>query len=172
MERLDIYDKNRIFTGRSIIRGEKLNADEYVLVALVWITNSRGELLITLRSPEKESWPNHWENTGGAVQAGETSLEGCVRELMEETGISAAASELTLINEHRGRNAFFDTYAIVKDVSVGDLRLQQGETADAQWVTVERFEEMCADGSVAEPIAGGYRRVKPALMEYIKNRRT
>jgi len=136
MERLDIYDKNRIFTGRNIVRGEKLNADEYVLVALVWITNSRGELLITLRSPEKESWPNHWENTGGAVQAGETSLAGCVRELMEETGISAEASELTLINEHRGRNAFFDTYAIVKDVAVSELLLQQGETAEDDFVLI------------------------------------
>ena len=94
MELLDIYDKNRIFMGRSIVRGEKRTADEYVLVALVWITNSRGELLITLRSPEKEHWGNYWENTGGAVQAGETSLIGCVRELMEETGISAEASEL------------------------------------------------------------------------------
>ena len=168
MELLDIYDKNRIFTGRSIVRGEKRTADEYVLVALVWITNSRGELLITLRSPEKEHWGNYWENTGGAVQAGETSLIGCVRELMEETGISAEASELTLIDEHREGNAFFDTYAIVKDVSLNELCLQPGETSDAQWVTVERFEEMCADGSVAKPIAGGYRRVKTALMEYIK----
>lgn len=168
MELLDIYDKNRRFTGKSIVRGEARRDDEYILVALAWIVNSRGELLITLRSHEKESWPDHWENTGGAVQSGESSVEGCVRELMEETGIIAEASELTLLNEHLGKVAFYDTYAIVKDIDIGQLRLQPGETADAQWVTVERFEEMCADGSVAEPIAGGYRRVKPALMEYIK----
>lgn len=168
MELLDIYDKNRRLTGKRIVRGESHGADEYVLVALVWIVNSRGELLITLRSPEKESWPNHWENTGGAVQAGESSLEGCVRELMEETGIAAEASELTMINMHRGKNAFYDTYAVKKDISITELHLQPGETVNAMWVTVERFEEMCADGSVAAPIAGGYRRVKPALMEYMK----
>ena len=168
MELLDIYDKNRKFTGKTIVRGEYLAPGEYVTVALVWIVNSRGELLITLRSPEKEHCPNQWENTGGAVLAGERSIEGCVRELMEETGIEASTSELTLINEHRGQNAFFDTYAIVKDISCDEVTLQPGETADAQWVTIERFEEMCVDGSVAEPIVGGYRRVKPALMEYIK----
>jgi len=40
MELLDIYDKNRIFTGKTIVRGERLAAEEYVTVALVWIVNS------------------------------------------------------------------------------------------------------------------------------------
>lgn len=168
MELLDIYDENRKPTGKRIVRGDSRKSDEYVLVALVWIVNSRKELLITLRSHEKESWPDHWENTGGAVQAGEDSLSGCVRELMEETGIAVKASELTLLNEHRGRSAFYDTYAIRKDIPIEEVKLQPGETADAMWVSVERFEEMCADGSVAAPIAGGYQRVKPALMEYMK----
>lgn len=169
MELLDIYDENRKFTGKRIVRGESRCQDEYVIVVLVWIVNSRGELLITLRSPEKESWPDYWENTGGAVQAGESSVEGCIRELMEETGISAETSELTLINSHRGKGAFYDAYAIKRDISIDELRLQPGETVDAMWVTVDRFEEMCADGSVAAPVAAGYRRVKPRLMKYIKS---
>ncbi len=167
MELLDIYDKNRNFTGKRVVRGTPRKAGEYFLVALVWIVNSRGELLITLRSPEKESWPNHWENTGGAVIAEESSAEGCVRELLEETGVRAEISELTLLNEHRGETAFYDSYAILRDMPIENVRLQPGETSDAMWVSVERFEAMCADGSVAAPIVGGYRRVKPALMKYI-----
>ncbi|MDD6189556.1 MAG: NUDIX domain-containing protein [Clostridiales bacterium] len=167
MELLDIYDENRNFTGKRIVRGERRGKDEYGLAVAVWIVNSRGELLITLRSPEKESWPDYWENTSGAVQAGESSLEGCIRELREETGISAEPSEPVLMDIQRSKNTFFDSYVIKKDIAIDELRLQPGETVDAMWVTVERFEEMCADGSVAAPIAAGYRRVKPLLMKYI-----
>jgi len=102
------------------------------------------------------------------VQAGESSIEGCIRELREETGIAAAASELTLLEQRQGRTAFYDTYAIKKDVSTAQLTLQPGETADAMWVSVERFEAMCADGSVADPIAGGYRRVKQTLLDFVE----
>lgn len=168
MELLDIYDKNRRFTGKITVRGQQRGEDEFVLGAVVWIINSRKELLITLRSPEKESWPDYWENTGGAVLSGESSIEGCLRELKEETGIQAEASQLTLLGTEMGNDTFFDIYAIVKDVDIADVRLQPGETADARWVTVGEFEAMCDEGSVAQPIAVHYRRVKPALMEYIK----
>lgn len=168
IEMLDIYDENRRLTGRTVARGEPIAQGEYVTVSLVWIVNSRGEILITLRSPEKEHCPNQWENPGGAVRAGETSLEGCMRELREETGIVAEASELTLLDAHRGWGAFFDTYAVLRNMPAEDVKLQEGETAGAMWVTVERLEEMCADGSFAAPIAEGYRRTKPALLEYMK----
>ena len=169
MEYLDIYDENKKLTGRRTVRGERRGKGEYVLGVVVWIVNGRGELLITLRSPEKDSWPDYWENTGGAVLAGESSVEGCLRELREETGIRAEASELTFLDTEKGKDTFFDVYAVRRDVTLDELSLQPGETADAMWVTVERFEEMCADGSVAEPIAEHYRNMKPLLMEYMKS---
>ena len=168
MELLDIYDKDHRLTGRTTVRGERRERGEYVLGVVVWIVNSRGELLITLRSPEKESWPNYWENTGGAVMAGESSVDGCVRELLEETGIKADASELKLLDIEKGRDTFFDMYALKRDIELDELQLQPGETSDAMWVTVERFEEMCRDGSVAEPIARHYYNMKDKLMSYIK----
>ncbi len=166
-ELLDIYDGNRRFTGRVMLRGEALRPGDYRLVVLVWIVNGAGELLITLRSPEKEDWANYWENTGGAVKAGETSREGCVRELFEETGIRAEPDEPELLSSHRGKSAFYDAYAIRRDISAEQVRLQPGETAAAMWVSRRKFEKMCRNGSVAAPIAAGYRRIRPALESFI-----
>ena len=166
-ELLDIYDENRRLTGRVVLRGEELKPGDYRLVVLVWIVNGAGELLITLRSPEKEDWANFWENTGGAVKAGETSREGCVRELFEETGIRAEPDEPELLSSHRGKSAFYDAYAIRRDISADKLRLQPGETVDAMWVSRRRFEKMCREGSVAAPIAASYRRIRPALENFI-----
>ena len=53
---------------------------------------------MTLRDKAKPVYPNCWENTGGAVLAGETSLEGALRELREETGLAAQPEALRLLD--------------------------------------------------------------------------
>lgn len=72
MELWDLYDEHRAPLGRTHQRGLPLAPGEYHLAVIVVIVNSRGEVLLTRRSPEKAVCPGWWENTGGAVQAGET----------------------------------------------------------------------------------------------------
>ena len=52
--------------------------------------DEENQFLLTLRSPEKKEYPLCWENPGGGVQWGEESLTAALRELKEETGISAS----------------------------------------------------------------------------------
>lgn len=168
MEFLDIYDESKNLTGRQIQREAPRGSREYVLAAVVWVTNSCGELLITLRSAEKASWPGYWENTGGAVLAGERSCDGCLRELREETGIYAHPDELVFLTCEKDGGAFFDIYATKQDIPLESIRLQAGETEAAMWVTVEKFEKMCENAEVADPIIRHYRSAKPLLMEFIQ----
>ena len=91
------------------------------------------EILVTLRHPAKETYANCWENTGGSVLAGETSRQGAVRELKEETGIGVSEEELMLLGSVRGISAFYDFYVVRKDVELSDIVLQENETADARW---------------------------------------
>ena len=58
----------------------------------VWVYDGRGHLLLTRRAREK-SFAGTWENSGGAVKAGETSRQAIARELYEETGIQAEPEE-------------------------------------------------------------------------------
>ena len=124
---------------------------EYHINVFVWIFNSAGELLLTKRSPEKESYPNLWETTGGAVLAGETSRQAIVRELREETGLCAATEELVFLDSVRGKTWFSDTYALRRDAPLSQIVLQPGETCGARWVTRAAFERMIAAGEVAQP---------------------
>ena len=96
MELVAIYNEART-TQNTHRRGEPLPQGWYMVIAAVWVVNKRGELLLTLRSPEKKEYPNTWENPGGAVLAGETSKQGMVRELREETGIMAEESQLEFL---------------------------------------------------------------------------
>ena len=162
-EMQDIYDENRKPLGKTAPRWEERLPGEYSLYISVWVTNGRGELLITLRDKNKKYCPSQWENTGGAVLMGETSAEGCSRELFEETGIAAPKDKLILLETHMGRNTFLDTFAFVCDDAPKEIRLQPGETDAARWVSRAEFETMCETGEVAPPIAECYSRVKPKL---------
>ena len=113
MELWDLYDEHRAPLGRTHQRGLPLAPGEYHLAVIVVIVNSRGEVLLTRRSPEKAVCPGWWENTGGAVQAGETSRQAILRELEEETGLAPRPEELTLLLQEDCRDGtHFDIYAL------------------------------------------------------------
>lgn len=156
MELWDIYDINRNKTGQTHVRGRPMRRGEYHLSAFVWTFNSDGQLLLTRRSPEKESYPNLWAVTGGAAVAGETSLQAMQRELFEETGIRAEAEEFRLVGSYRRKNGFCDVYFLKKDVPLERLVMQPGETCDARWVSRAEFEALSAAGQVAKPDVSRY----------------
>ena len=74
MELNDIYDENRNLTGKLHRRGTPWKPGEYGVVVCVWVYDGRGHLLLTRRAREK-SFAGTWENSGGAVKAGETTVE-------------------------------------------------------------------------------------------------
>lgn len=167
MEYCDLYDENRNFLNKTILRGEPLPKGCFVVAVSVWTVNSNGELLLTLRAPEKESWPNYWENTGGASLAGESSFAAAVRELREETGISVQENELCFLGTERWQNGFMDVYGCRKDIPIENIVLQPTETAAAQWASFEQTEKMCQSGEIAAPIAERFFALKPILLQFV-----
>ena len=166
MEVWDLYDENRRPLGRTHRRGEPLPAGSYHLGVDIWTVNARGEILLTLRAPEKDDLPNEWENTCGSVLAGETSLQGALRELREETGIVAGPEELEWIDSRcGGRDCLSDSYLLRRDVELGQLVFQAGETVDAMWVTPAKLEEMIARPEGARPVGSRWPFVREKLLE-------
>ncbi|MDR0889529.1 MAG: NUDIX domain-containing protein [Oscillospiraceae bacterium] len=167
MEFWDIYDAERKMLPRKHRRGMQLARGEFHIVVSVWVYNSKKELLLTKRAPQKESFPNLWENTGGSAVSGETSLQAIARELREETGIHAGEEEFILLDSSRERSSFYDTYLLCKDVAIADTVMQAGETCEARWVTLAQFKKMLAAGEVAAPIVRrfGYleKKIKNAI---------
>ena len=141
MELWDLYDKDRRPLGRTHQRGLPVPPGAYHLAVIVVILNPKGEVLLTRRAPEKDACPGWWENTGGSVLAGETSLEAITRELREETGLAARPEEFTLLlrEDCRG-DTHFDIFALSREVDAGTIQFQPGETDAAQWMPLEDWE--------------------------------
>ncbi|MFA6948009.1 MAG: NUDIX domain-containing protein [Eubacteriales bacterium] len=143
----DLYDENRKPTGKTHIRGMQLVQGQYHIVVQAWVYNSRGELLLSRRHPNKH-WPLYWECTGGSVTAGEDSVTGIIRELSEEIGIAVSPNELRLIRSVRRKNDFLDEYILKKDCDIGQLSYQPTEVIDAKWVSVTSLRDMFSRGEV------------------------
>ena len=167
MDLWDLYDKDRKPLGILHKRGEPLKRGTYHLAVGIWTVNSKNELLITLRDKAKKEWPSLWENTAGSVLSGESSRQGAVRELFEETGIRANEDEMVLIGTERTRNAFGDCYAVRKDVPIDNIVFQSGETCDAKWVSLSTLDEMIEDGLVAPPVANRLAKIRKDLEKFI-----
>ncbi len=161
MEFNDIYDKDRKLTGRTHRRGTIWRKGEYGLVVCVWVHDGKGNFLLTRRAPEK-SFAGTWENSGGAAQAGENSLQAITRELREETGICARPEEFELLCSGRDRNAHYDFYCLLRDADT-PVTLQPGETDAYQWVGFADIHQMIEKGMICKIIAKQFLRQEPLL---------
>ena len=139
----------------------------YHIAVGIWTVNHQNQILLTLRAPEKPDWPNMWENTAGSVLSGETSRQGAVRELFEETGIRVTEEELFLLGTERTRNTIGDCYIVRKTVPLKEIVFQKGETCDARWVSLEELDQMIAAGEVAPPVSGRLSRIRKCFEAYL-----
>lgn len=149
MELWDIYDADKKVTGRTMKRNDWCLKDgEYHLTVLGVIKRPDGRFLITQRVMTKSWAPGHWEVSGGAAKAGESSLDAVKREVLEETGIDVSDAEGGYVftykreNPGQGDNYFVDVYLFEKDITDVDVHLQEEETLGYRFATVEEIKEI------------------------------
>ena len=162
MEWNDIYDEHRNLTGRLHQRGTPWQPGEYGAVVCVWVYDGRGQLLLTRRAKGK-SFAGTWENSGGAVQAGETSRQAIARELFEETGIRAEEEEFELLDTDQDRNIFYDHYCLKRQISLKEIVLAEGETDSVMWASFGKVRWMIRTGKICKIIGNQFKRQERQL---------
>ncbi|MCL2203962.1 MAG: NUDIX domain-containing protein [Defluviitaleaceae bacterium] len=148
----DLLDEDRQPLGITHRRGQPKPPGTYSTVVHSWLVNTKGDILCTRRAMTKLGAPGMWEIPSGSVEAGEHSRQAAVRELREETGIALppeAAEGGILFYSQREDTAFWDNWLFRYDFDLADVVLQEGETMDAQALTIEKIMEMTAQGSFA-----------------------
>jgi 8-oxo-dGTP diphosphatase len=99
---------------------------KHVVAASALVTNEQGEVLL-VRTPRRG-----WEFPGGQIEKGETIIEGLQREILEESGITAAIDNLIGIYSNIKRPPKV-IYGFLGHAITGTLRTSP-ETVDVRWV--------------------------------------
>ena len=148
-ESWDLIDIHRNPTGETWIRGTKAQIPQgkFHVIVSVWTVTRDGKILITKRHSNK-SFGGMWENTGGAVISGETSLEAAARELKEETGLDKAQGTLTFLGDVWHIGYVVDTYLFTADFEIDDLSLQPEEVVAAKFATRKDIEKLHTLGQI------------------------
>ena len=143
MERMDVYDRERQKTGRTMDRADTPAPGDCRLVVHVCVFNAAGELLIQRRSAEKFSYPLRWDvSAAGAVDAGETSGQAAEREMREELGYALELADSRPVMTVNFPNGFDDIFAVERDIDPEKLTLQTEEVCEAKFVPLEEAERM------------------------------
>jgi len=148
VEMWDILEADGKKTGRFVRRGDELKEGEYHLVVHIWIKNSKGEYLISKRSPNKDLG-NLWECAGGSAIAGEDSLTAALREAKEEVGITlniGKGEKIYSFKRESSLNNIVNVWLFREDFDISDVVLQEGETCDAKWVSQSEIFRMINSG--------------------------
>lgn len=162
----DIYDENRKKTGKIVERGVyEFEPGEYHIVVTGIILNSKNEILITKRAEHKK-FGLMWECNGGSVLAGETSLQGVIRELKEEVGVEFKKREAIFLKEVKGGKKypdFKDLWLFRRDVKKEEITFPDGEAIDYKWVTIDEFMKMYNNKEIVPTVDFGVEEYNLAL---------
>lgn len=137
----DAYDINGQRLGFELYRDEYANIPDgvYHIVVEIFSFTMDGRVLVTQRHAGK-TYPLKWENTGGSVLKGETSVQGAIRELREETGIALTQDQIEYAYTEHGPHALHECFTALIDDDV-KITLQDGETIDYKLLPYNEFME-------------------------------
>jgi isopentenyldiphosphate isomerase len=153
-EQLDVVDSKMRPTGQVMSKREVHAKELWHRGAHVWIYNSKGEILLQLRHPNKKAYPNTWDvSAAGHLSAGDDPVQGGIRETKEEIGLDIAEDEMEFIGVHtenttvvgHQHHAFNWTFLVHRDLNLEDLVLQPDETAEVRWITPDELERDVRD---------------------------
>ena len=110
-----------------------------------WIINDNKEVLVQKRASCKKNHPNKWDMpSAGHVDAGETIIEGAIRETFEELGVKTREDDFEFICEYIADKSYeiAQVYLLHLNLKVEDFKLQPEEVAEVKWLSFDKFKKL------------------------------
>lgn len=149
MELWDAYHADGSLAGAELIRGEPIPEGLYHLVCEILVRHADGDYLLMRRDFAKPAYGGFYEATaGGSALRGEDPIACAVRELYEETGISAESLEE--IGAFVSRDTIYHSYLCVTGCGKASIRLQAGETIAYKWLGEREFIDFINSGEMID----------------------
>jgi len=148
-EFIDILTKKGGFTGQVDSKNNVHKKGYYHNTAHVWLFTKNGKILLQQRSKNKTIYPLLWDvSVAGHIDAGETVIEGALREMKEEIGLVLTMHDLKKLNVFECfrtydqsiiDNEFRHTFIAQLKIPLGELTPQKEEVEALKLVDVDEF---------------------------------
>lgn len=147
----DAYDKTwRKIEGLTLVRDEAISDGVYHLVCDVAVKHRDGSYLLMQRDHRKP-YGGMWElSAGGSALKGETAFDCAVRELREETGLSAVTLEEIGRVVSDATHCLYVEYLCITDCGKDAVVLQEGETINHRWVEISTLYQMSREELISQ----------------------
>lgn len=111
-------------------------------IAALWLTNSKGEVLIAQRLLTKDKDPGKWgPAAAGTLEQDETYETNIYKEVKEEIGLTNAKFEIGPKQRFYHRNAFCQWYLGKSDKQANEFVPQPEEVEQVKWVSLETLKD-------------------------------
>ena len=151
-EYFDILDENGHKTGKTKLRSEVHRDGDWHKAVHIWIINDKGDILLQRRCATKDSNPNMLDiSSAGHLSAGDSSLDGAIRELKEELNLDVKPNELQFIKTLKRsskytstflNNEFDDLYILRTNKTIDEMSFQKEEISEIFYVSYKDFKNM------------------------------
>lgn len=152
LEYFDLLDEVGNFTGITKERSKVHRDGDWHKAVHIWIINENSEILLQRRCETKDSDPNMLDiSCAGHLSAGDSSLEGALRELKEELNLEVKPNELMFIktlqrswknNQGFIDNEYDDLYILKTNKKIEEMVYQKEEISEIFFVPYKKFKEM------------------------------
>jgi isopentenyldiphosphate isomerase len=139
MEKIIIVDDKDNIIG--IKERESITKMDIYRVSVLWIVNSKDEILLARRSLNKTNSPGKWgPAVAGTVEESETYDSNIIKETEEEIGLKNIKPQKGLkIKMATKYNYFCQWYFIKIDRNLDEFKLQEDEVEEIKWFSKEEL---------------------------------
>lgn len=119
-----------------------IDKNDIYRVSALWITNSKGDILLAKRSLKKNHDPGKWgPAVAGIVDQGETYESTIIKEAEEEIGLKNIKPKIGPKIRVRGEHNYFDQWYLLEiDKPEGEFVLQESEVDEIKWFNREELK--------------------------------
>ena len=145
-EILDIYTRDGKHLGtKTREECHRENPGFYHKPVWIWIINNDGQFLVQKRSQQKKWFAGMWDiPSAGHTEAGETPIDGAIRETKEELGIDTNAKDYEYVGEYISDTTWElgQVYILKTNKKVEDMQFQEEEVETAKWLPFDEFLDL------------------------------
>lgn len=141
-DKIVIVDENNKVIGSK--PRHLIQKDDIYRTSGLWITNSKGDILLAQRQSTKKNDPGKWgPAVAGTIEEGESYKDNVIKEAFEELELKNIKPIEGPIKRHFGKHNYFAQRFYLKvDKKISDFKIAKDEVEQIKWFSRDELQKL------------------------------